>query len=137
MTRDNEIGEGERREAARRRGERAAIRGAIVVALVLIGGTWLTKHSGGNVGAAWNIAVALLYPAALIFAVWRSRRITDEVQARNGVRAMAAGAAFYALVYPSWFFLWKGGVTPEPSHELLYVAMTVVIALRYVQRKFL
>ena len=130
------MGEGERAEAAR--GRRAAmLAGAsAVVAVAMIVGTAIFKQGHGQIAPGWSIAFVGLY-LLMMFACWRfACRVSDEVELRANVGALAAGGIAYALVYPSWYFLWRGGLTPEPSHELLFVIVFVATMIAYLWKRF-
>ncbi|MBO9712923.1 hypothetical protein [Sphingomonas sp.] len=130
------MGEGEQREAARRRSSRIILASAVAVGVVLIVGTALSKEPGGRVTPAWGIAFTLIYLGMLLLARRVSRRTSDEFDLRNSVRAMAFGAVVIGFLYPPWYFLWRGQLVPEPSHELLYVLLILSITGRFLWRKF-
>jgi hypothetical protein len=129
------MGEGERAEAQRLARVRARVLGALVCAVLIIGSAWLFKQSGGRIAPAGAITIVIVYLVALIGFGWRTCRRADEVEIRDNLVALAAAAGFYGLVYPGWYFLWKGGLLPEPSHELMYIAMIAVTTLTYLWAK--
>lgn len=129
------MGEGERAEARRGARVRAMMIGSLICALLIIGAAILFKQSGGRIAPAGAITITILYLTALIGFGWRACWRADEVEIRHNIVALASAAAFYWLVYPGWYFLWKGGLLPEPSHELLYVATITVTSLAYLWAK--
>lgn len=129
------MGEGERAEARRLARGRATIAGSAVCAVLIIGAAFLFKQSGGRVAPAGAITITIVYLVALVGFGWRACRRADEVEIRHNLVALATAASFYGLVYPGWYFLWKGGLLPEPSHEILYVAMLAVAVLAYLRAK--
>jgi hypothetical protein len=125
------MGEGERAEARRLARVRAMIGGSMVCALLIVGAALLFKQSGGRIAPAGAITIVLLYLAAMVSSFWYACRKTDEVEARDTIVAVAVGGGAYGLVYPAWYFLWRGGLVSEPSHEALYLMLIVVITLAY------
>jgi hypothetical protein len=126
---------GERAEAARRRRARAMIAASIAIAVLIVVGTAVFKRPGQQVAPGWAIAFVLLYVGALLFGGWRACRLADEVEARNNRAALVWAACFYGLAYPAWFFLWKGGLVPEPDHMLMFAATFCVVMATYLARK--
>ena len=130
------MGEGERAEAVRKR--RAAMLFAIsmVVAVAMVVGTAIFKQDHGRIAPGWAIAFVGVFLLA-VFASWRfACRVSDEVDLRNNVGALAAGGTAYALVYPSWYFLWLGGLVPEPIHEALFVVAFLATMTAYLWRRY-
>lgn len=129
-------GEGERAEAERKRHAAALFALSIVVAVAMVAGTAIFKQDHGQIAPGWAIAFVGLYLLAL-FACWRfACRVSDEVELRNNVSALAAGGLANALVYPSWYFLWRGGLMPEPSHELLFAVVFLTTMLAYIWKRY-
>jgi cation transport ATPase len=130
------MGEGERAEAARKR--RAAMLFAIsmAVAVAMVVGTAIFKQGHGRIAPGWAVAFVGLYLVA-VFASWRfACRVSDEVELRNNVGALAAGGTAYALVYPAWYFLWRGGLVPEPIHEALFVVAFLTTMTAYLWKRY-
>jgi hypothetical protein len=129
------MGEGERAEAARGRRSLMLVAASAVIAVVLVGGTALFKQDHGHLAPAWAIACTALYALAIVASGWFACRMTDEVEARHNIQAVAIGGGVYCLVYPSWYFLWRGELVPEPSHEILYLVTIATITAAYVWKK--
>ena len=126
---------GERAEAERKRRSRAMIAASVVVAVLIVAGTAIFKRAGQQVAPGWAIAFVFLYVGAMLFGGWRACRLTDEVEARNNRAALVWAGCFYWLTYPAWFFLWKGGLVPEPDHMLMFAATVFVAMAAYLARK--
>ncbi len=96
---------------------------------------FLEKDEGGAFpGAlppAFAIGAALVFVIAVVFGSWRYFRTIDEVERRNNYVGAIWGLNFYVVLYPVWFFLWKGGLVIEPMHEALFVATLVVTMIAY------
>ena len=126
---------GERAEAARKRRYLALIAIYIAVAVVMVIGTAVFKRPGQQVEPSWAIAFAILYVGVSLIGGWRMCRLVDEVEMRDNRAAAVWAGCFYGLTYPVWFFLWKGGLLPEPSHILMYVATVFVAMATYLARR--
>jgi hypothetical protein len=126
---------GERAEAARKRRSLMMIAANVAIAVVIVVGTAIVKRPGQQITPGWAIAFAIIYVGALVFGGWRMCRAVDEVEVRNNRAAMVWAACFYGLTYPVWFFLWKGGLVPEPDHMLMFAATVAVAAAAYAIRK--
>jgi len=126
---------GERAEAARKRRSRARIAASLALAVLIVAGTAIFKRPGQQVAPGWAIAFAFIYVGATALGWWRICYVVDEVEARNNRAAMVWAGCFYGLTYPVWYFLWRGGLVPEPNHMLTYVATVAVAAIAYMVRK--
>jgi len=126
---------GERAEAARKRRARAMIAASVAIAVLIVVGTAIFKRPGQQVAPGWAIAFTFLYVGAMLLGGWRACRLTDEVEARNNRAALVWAGCFYGLAYPVWFFLWKGGLVPEPDHMLMFAATVFVTLATYLGRK--
>jgi hypothetical protein len=81
----------------------------------------------------WPPALAMGLSLAYLFlviggAIALSRQV-DEVERTIKYKAVGAAATAYVIVYPVWFFLWKGGFVPEPMHVALYAGFLIVFLL--------
>ena len=126
---------GERAEAARKRRARAMILVSVAIAVLIVAGTAIFKRPDQQVAPGWAIAFAFIYVGAMVFGGWRACRQTDEVEARNNRAALVWAACFYGLTYPVWYFLWKGGLVPEPDHMLMFAATVFVAMATYLARR--
>jgi cation transport ATPase len=130
------MGEGERAEATRKRRAAMLVAASMVVAVAMVVGTAVFKQGHGRITPGWAIAFVGLYLLA-VFGSWRfACRVSDEVELRANVGALATGGTAYALVYPSWYFLWRGGLVPEPSHEALFVIAFLATMTAYLWKRF-
>ncbi|MCW3848320.1 hypothetical protein OF829_13830 [Sphingomonas sp. LB-2] len=130
------MGEGERAEAVRKRRTAILFAASMVVGVAMVVGTAIFKQGHGRIAPGWAIAFVGLYLLA-VFGSWRfACRVSDEVELRANVGALATGGTAYALVYPSWYFLWRGGLVPEPSHEALFVIAFVATMSAYLWKRF-
>jgi hypothetical protein len=68
------------------------------------------------------IGGAVTFLAAVLAGGFALQRQYDEMQRMMIYQATSVGASAYALGYPVWFFLWKGGFAPEPMHGILFLA---------------
>jgi len=129
------MGEGERAEARRRARAIAVLAGSVVCALLIIGAAWTFKQSPGRIAPAGAIIIVALYLVSMGGAFWFACRKSDEVEARDTIFSLAVAGGTYGLTYPGWYFLWKGGLLPEPSHELLYIQLIAVLTIAYFWKK--
>ena len=135
-------GEGERREAARRRK-----RWLIVSALAAIGfvpGLYVGFQHGAAAAQGempvWSptfaAALAGLYLAALLVGTLLLNSVMDEVERQRGYKAVSFAGAALMVVYPTWFLLWKGGFVAEPVHWVLFVLFWLSLALASLWYRF-
>lgn len=128
-------GEGERRDAMRRRK-----RWLIVAALAVAGfvpGLYLGYTDGAALAesrpAVWSPTLSLLlvglYLAAVIGGGFLLRNVTDEVERQNGYKAASFAGMALMVVYPVWYLLWRGGFVPEPVHWMLFLLFWLSLAL--------
>jgi hypothetical protein len=142
MRADAPLGEGERREAARRRK-----RWLIVAALALVGvvpGFYMGYQDGAAMAQSrplvWPPAVAAtlagIYLLAVIGGGLLMSKVMDEVERQRGYKAVSFAGTALMIVYPVWFLLWRGGFVPEPVHWMLFVLFWLSLALATLWYRF-
>lgn len=135
-------GEGERREAARRR------RRTIVIGALFVAGMGTGFYMGYTDGAAyfegrasvWSPTVAALLAAVYLIAIVGGsialRGVMDEVERERSYKAGSLAGAVLMVVYPLWFLLWKGGFVVEPVHWVLFILFWLSLAGGMIWYKF-
>lgn len=119
-----------------------AIKGGLFVAGLLSGliAGYLVGENGFDPAARWpatlSVSLAVTYLAAMAAGTVLLHQLYDEVERRIQDKAVAAAGLFYALSYPVWFVLWKGGLLPEPSHWQLFLGFYVALAGSYLFYRF-
>lgn len=78
---------------------------------------------------ALALGLSLSYLALVIGGAIALSRQVDEVERTIKYKAVAFAASAYVIVYPVWFFWWKGGFVPEPMHVALYAGFLIVFLL--------
>ena len=135
-------GEGERREAARRRK-----RWLIVAALGVIGfvpGLYVGVQHGAAAAQSqpvvWSPTLAALLAGLYLVAVAGGavliNTVMDEVERQRGYKAVSFAGAVLMVVYPIWFLLWRGGFVAEPVHWMLFVLFWLSLALASLWYRF-
>lgn len=135
MRDDAPRGEGERREAARRRK-----RWLIVAALAVIGavpGFYVGFQHGAAAAQSrpmvWSPTFAALlaglYLVAIVGGAVVMNSVMDEIERQRGYKAVSFAGAALMVVYPTWFLLWKGGFVAEPIHWVIFVLFWLSLAL--------
>jgi hypothetical protein len=129
-------GEGERRESAQRRKRWLIVAGLLGTGIVA---GYLTGHqSGGGTTAVlgppnWPPAVAAalaaVYLLASVVGTFLMNAVLDEVDRQRGHKAMSFAGTALIIVYPTWFFLWRGGLAVEPIHWMLFAFFWLSMAL--------
>ncbi len=129
-------GPGERAEVARRNRFWLMMSGFMLLGAV-IGGTLVAIQNSpsGSLPAIWAIAITVTFVAVLGGGTWYFYRDIDEVERRDNLIAGTIAINFYAIFYPAWFFLWKGGLVREPDHEIVFVATLIVMSAVYFWKK--
>lgn len=132
---DLPLGEGERREAARRRKRWLIVAGLAVVGFVpgLYVGFQHGAAAAQNQPLVWSPTVAallaILYLVAVAGGAVLINTVMDEIERQRGYKAVSFAGAALMVVYPTWFLLWKGGFVPEPVHWILFVLFWLSLAL--------
>ncbi len=134
------MGEGERATVLRRRRVMRPIIATGVIGGIL--GFVLAALEGGTERMVSALPPAAAVAAALVTVVtvtagsviyWR--RI-DELERNACLWSGMLTLNFYFLTYMSWWLLWKGGITPEPHHEILFGATYFALIATYSWKKF-
>jgi len=129
-SRNNGPGTGE--ERARRRSRRATL---VSVGLAIAGlglgiaasRTRLGPTIGGSdLSTGWAAAGVVAILVVLGFTIWWLRNGIDEIERQKHFVGVAIGAYGYMAGYPIWFVLWKGGLTTEPDHQILFTAFLAI-----------
>lgn len=89
----------------------------------------------GTLPPVWAAIAAGIWLVAIIAGSIAFTRRVDEVERAVNVRAGHIGASFFLTGYPAWYLLWKGGLVPEPRHEILFIATMAVMLLAYFIQK--
>ena len=124
---------GEELERASRR-RRFAIVGALFALGMGAGayGGWKLAETRADLTQPWSPTIrhiiAGLYLAAMIFGSIALDKHLDEVERQVQYKAAAVAGGAYAVVYPTWFLLWKGGFVAEPIHWVLFILFWVALA---------
>ena len=73
------------------------------------------------------VAIGLCIAFALAIAVGAllMKKNMDELERLNRYKAASLAGTSYLCTYIVWFFLWKGGVVPEPMHVVLFLVFLV------------
>lgn len=77
---------------------------------------------------AFALGCAAIFLVAVLAGGFALQRHYDEMQRMMIYQATSFGASVFALGYPVWFFLWKGGFVTEPMHGVLFLAFYLSFA---------
>lgn len=135
-------GEGERREAERRRKRWLIF--TVLVLVAIVPGFYMGYQDGAAAARsrppAWSPAVAATLAALYLLAVIGGgiliNKMMDEVERQRGYKAVSFAGAVLMLVYPIWFLLWRGGLVPEPVHWVLFASFWLSLALASLWHRF-
>ena len=135
-----QLGVGERRETSARR-TRIFIFATLGLAGLVTGYFVGRSEARAPVeGSIWSPELAVGLIAIYVLLVGVSSVIlsktTDEVQRLNHYKAGAFAGAAFMLVYPLWFLLWKGGMTGEPIHWVVYLVFVFTSAAASIFYRF-
>ncbi len=78
-----------------------------------------------GIPAAWAIASAAIFIAAISIGSWFYYRQMDEVARYTNLWAAAVTVNLYLIAYPIWYVLWRGELVREPSHEVIFLFVYV------------
>jgi len=122
-------------EAEERRKRRLKI--AIVGSLFAIGmvSGFFVGHSAKGFGEllgpdpvmppAVAIGLCLVFALAIAVGAVLMKKHADELERLNRYKAASLAGTVYLTTYMLWFFLWKGGLVPEPMHVVLFLIFLV------------
>lgn len=132
-------GAGEAALKARRR-RLYTIIGALMLSGFVIGffSARFEREGGGfldGIPAAWAVTASIVFLLACTIGTWRYYKVVDELERHDNRWAMMMSLNLYLIGYPIWFLLWKGGLVPEPSHEIIFVALYVALMAAYGWKK--
>jgi hypothetical protein len=127
---------GERAERARSRTFAMVCAGLVLVGGIIGAALSYLYHSEAHLlPRHWAVAVTLLYLVGTCLGSWLFFRRIDEVELRDNLLAGTVAIYFYAMLYPAWFFLWKGGLVAEPDHQALFIATMAALSVAYFWKK--
>jgi hypothetical protein len=72
---------------------------------------------------AVGLCVALV--AAMVLGALLMKKNMDELERLNRYKAASLAGTVYLTTYMLWFFLWKGGLVPEPMHAVLFLIFLI------------
>jgi hypothetical protein len=135
-------GEGERRDAARRR-----TRWLIIAALFVAGiipGFYLGYQDGAALTegrtATWPPALVAALIGLYLFAVVGGgvllNRVADDFDRQLGYKTVSFAGTVLMVVYPIWYVLWRGDLAPEPIHWVLFLLFWLSLVLAYLFYRF-
>ena len=134
-------GAGEEMERAQRRRRRVII--GILFALGLVTGAYggyRMAETDFDLAQPWSPTICLVlaaaYVAAMILGSIALDKHMDEVERQVHYKAAAVAGGVYAIVYPTWFLLWKGGFAGEPIHWALFILFWVALAASTVYYRY-
>ena len=88
-----------------------------------------------GIPAGWAIAASVILLGALGFGGWRYYLATDELDRRDNQWASATALNLYIAGYATWYIWWRGGLVPEPQHQMIFVATMAATVLAYGYKK--
>lgn len=136
------MGEGERLHGQRRR-RFWTILGWLFLAGAISGvlaGIGLAPVLHGKELPAWagvvTVVGALFAVVATIYGSWRFFANVDEVELSDNLWGSLIGFYAYALLFPTWWALWKVDLIGEPNDWVIYAAVLAVALAAYAYRKW-
>lgn len=128
---------GERREAVRSRRWTVYLACLVLAGFVIGFGYAMVEDDATGAIPAWAaITACIAYVVSITLGFAYLKRASDELEVVNNLWAMAAAAFAYLIGYPCWYVLWRGGLVPEPGHEIIFGGVYVALALTYIWRKY-
>ncbi|NIJ22737.1 hypothetical protein [Sphingomonas japonica] len=134
-----EVSDGERAFIAKRRRLRIIIGALLGLGLVLGIATGIDSArigSGGAISPGVAVIGVIVMLAGVLGGSWFYFREIDELDLRDNLIAATVGLYFYALVYPCWYALSRGGIAPKTNPEMIFVATLVVVTLTYFWKRW-
>jgi hypothetical protein len=137
------MGEGEQLHAQRRR--RFWMILGWLVALGAVAGfftgftTGFADAKGGEVSAemkAFGAAGILLLAGAAAFGSWKFFVSVDEVEVADNLWGSLIGFYAYALLFPTWWAIWKIRLIGPPDQWLIYGVAMLTATAAYAYRKW-
>lgn len=130
-------GVGEQREAARMR--QIWLLYAVLAVVVFIA-MRLMLHSPhhpetATLSTGVALGVAAMYLIVTVAGSFIYFRRIDEVALHQNYWSNTVGTYVIVCGYPAWYLLWRGGFVPEPSHEALFIILSLTISAAYLWRK--
>lgn len=98
----------------------------------------LEVEGGGfleGIPPAWAIAASIITVLAMTIGSWRYNMAMDELERRDGMWSSAVALNLFFVGYAVWYLWWKGGLAPEPDHEVIAVATFASAMLAYLYKK--
>ena len=137
-------GEGERREARRRRIFWLSVGGLFAGGMVMGVFTGFTAaHNDVAFEEIWTqipqrlaIGVIAVSVALFVYGCWRFYKAIDEVELVDNLWGSTASYYVYAILFPVWWALGKANVLPEPSDWGIYFAALGGGGIVYLWRKW-
>jgi hypothetical protein len=139
-----QMGEGERRERARRRRFWAVIAGLAGAGLAsgFVAG-FLAGYNKVPPDQVWTaipdgIAIGLVAAGLIVFNLgcWAFVRAIDEVELADNLWASTIGYYAYAMLFPAWWALNAAGVVAAPNHWIIFAVSLASGGLGYLWRKW-
>lgn len=139
-----QLGEGERRERARRRRFWTVIGGILAAGMVtgFVSG-FFAGYNQVPPDQIWtsmpqSLAIGFVAVALIAFNIgcWAFVRSIDEVELADNLWGSTVGYYVYAMLFPSWWALNNAGVVAEPDHWLIFAISLASGGVAYVWRKW-
>lgn len=112
-----------------------------LAAFMLLGGifgmaiAYIRNSEAGTLPSSIAILLVILLLVGGGVGGYLFQRSVDELEKRHNLEAGSAALSVYMLLYPSWFFLWKGNLAPEPDHIAIFMIVMLTTAILYYGRK--
>jgi hypothetical protein len=139
-----QLGEGERRERARRRRFWTVI-GGLLAAGMLTGFVYgfFAAHNQVPPDQIWTsmpqgVAIGFVAVALIAFNIgcWAFVRSIDEVELTDNLWGSTVAYYIYAMMFPAWWALAKAGITPAPNHWAIFFIALGAGSVAYCWRKW-